>query len=271
MSQSPTPDRDRMLDLLADQVTEGLDAAERKQLDALLATEGEADLEALERTAAELSLALGEPPSQQADAMPAEVRERLSKAGREWAAGASSGAPGASSGGDGVLARIGGATGLAWFSAAAAIAIALLGWLMLFTVITQPEERFPAYADIETRPDAVRVAWSPGPDPLGEGVTGEVLWSDSAQAGWMVFRDLPPLDPNQNDYQLWIFDPTRDEHPVDGGVFNVRPDETGEVRVPIRAKLPVRSPTLFAITVEQPGGVVVSKQDRVPLVAPVEG
>ena len=271
MSQSPTPDRDRMLDLLADQVTEGLDAAERKQLEALLAIEGDADLEALERTAAELSLALGEPPSQQAEAMPAELRQRLSNAGRAWAAGASRSNQGASSADGGVRARIGGATGLAWFSAAAAIAVALLGWLMFFTVISQPDERFPAFADVESRTDVVRVAWAEGPDPLGQGVTGEVLWSDSAQAGWMVFRDLPALDPDQNDYQLWIFDPERDEHPIDGGVFNVRPDESGEVRVPIRAKLPVSGPTLFAITVERPGGVVVSKQDRVPLVAPVEG
>jgi len=261
-----------MLELLADKVTEGLSDADRKRLDALLEAEGDADLEALERTAAELTLALGEPrEQQQSEPMPAELRERLAQAGRQWEARSRGANPGATGSNTSVLGRIGGGAGLAWLTAAAAIAIALLGWLMLFTVITRPEERFPAYADVEARPDAVRVAWSPGPDPLGEGVTGEVLWSDSAQAGWMVFRDLPPLDPNRNDYQLWIFDPTRDEHPVDGGVFNVRPDETGEVRVPIRAKLPVSSPTLFAITVEQPGGVVVSKQERIPLVAPVSG
>ena len=37
--------------------------------------------------------------------------------------------------------------------------------------------------------------------------------------------------------------------------------------MPIRAKLPVGEPVLFAITVEKPGGVVVSKRDRIALVA----
>ena len=58
-------------------------------------------------------------------------------------------------------------------------------------------------------------------------------------------------------YQLWIVDPERDgKHPVDGGVFNV--SSTGEVIIPIQAKLRIRSPRAFAITAEQPGGVVVS-------------
>jgi hypothetical protein len=35
--------------------------------------------------------------------------------------------------------------------------------------------------------------------------------------------------------------------------------ETGRVRVPFGAKLPIISPAVFALTVEKPGGVVVSE------------
>ncbi len=51
-------------------------------------------------------------------------------------------------------------------------------------------------------------------------------------------------------------DPGRDARPVDGGVFDITGE--GEVIVPIDAKLPIGTPAVFAITLEQPGGVVVS-------------
>ena len=76
-----------------------------------------------------------------------------------------------------------------------------------------------------------------------------------------------PNDPSQSQYQLWIFDGTREKHPVDGGVFDV--NEAGEVVIPIDPKLPVGQPTLFAITVERPGGVVVSDQGRIAMVGKV--
>ena len=82
----------------------------------------------------------------------------------------------------------------------------------------------------------------------------------------MRFRDLPANDPALEQYQLWIFDATRDDaHPVDGGLFDVEGD--GEVIVPIAARLLVRDATLFAVTVEEPGGVVVSDRERLILVA----
>jgi len=49
-------------------------------------------------------------------------------------------------------------------------------------------------------------------------------------------------------------------------VFDVTGDE---VVVAIDAKLRVREPTLFAITIEKPGGVVVSRRERLVLVAAV--
>ena len=54
---------------------------------------------------------------------------------------------------------------------------------------------------------------------------------------------------------------------MDGGVFDVSAD--GEVIVPIDPKLGVVDPTLFAVTIEKPGGVVVSSRERLPLLASV--
>ena len=82
----------------------------------------------------------------------------------------------------------------------------------------------------------------------------------------MKLRGLPVNDPKEKQYQLWIFDKQRDErHPVDGGVFNI--DATGDVVIPIDARIPVHSASLFVITRERPGGVVVSDRKDVVLVA----
>ena len=85
----------------------------------------------------------------------------------------------------------------------------------------------------------------------------------------MRFRGLAPNDPSVSQYQLWIFDRDQDERfPVDGGVFDVESGE-GDVFVEIDPKLEVREPYLFAVTVEKPGGVVVSSRERIVLAAPV--
>ena len=74
----------------------------------------------------------------------------------------------------------------------------------------------------------------------------------------MLLTGMPVNDPATSQYQLWLVDPDRDENPVDGGVFDIPADESSVV-IPIDAKLAVNNPTVFAITREQPGGVVVSK------------
>lgn len=89
-------------------------------------------------------------------------------------------------------------------------------------------------------------------------VQGDVVWNDQRQEGYLRLANMPANDPATAQYQLWIVDPARDEEPVDGGVFDIPPGAR-EVVVPIRAKLAVRSPAAFAITREQPGGVVVSE------------
>lgn len=97
---------------------------------------------------------------------------------------------------------------------------------------------------------------------------GDVVWSPERQQGFMRFRGLAANDPSLAQYQLWIFDAERNSaHPVDGGVFDVPAAADGEVVVRIDPRLPIRRATAFAITVEKPGGVVVSGRERLPLIA----
>ena len=64
--------------------------------------------------------------------------------------------------------------------------------------------------------------WKPTEDPAARGVTGDIVWDAKAQVGYMRFRGLPTNNPQEMQYQLWIFDATRgDKYPVDGGVFNI--------------------------------------------------
>ena len=83
----------------------------------------------------------------------------------------------------------------------------------------------------------------------------------------MRFRGLRPNDPTKEQYQLWVFDATRDDrYPVDGGVFDV-PAGVDEIVVPITARVRVTRPALFAVTVERPGGVVVSGREHIVVLA----
>jgi anti-sigma-K factor RskA len=85
----------------------------------------------------------------------------------------------------------------------------------------------------------------------------------------MRFRGLPVNTPSKEQYQLWIFAKNQsDSTPIDGGVFDIT--STEEVIIPINAKLFVQDAFMFAVTIEKPGGVVVSSRERLPLLAMVE-
>jgi hypothetical protein len=155
-------------------------------------------------------------------------------------------------------------------------AIAWTGWLvaaaLLFMLLPFGGSKDDVLTLRETlvadATDLVRASWTATEDAAAAGSSGDVVWSSARQEGYMRFQGLAPNDPAGNQYQLWIFDPTRadwEAKPVDGGVFDV-PD-TGEVVVPIDAKLAVAETALFAITVEVPGGVVVSERERLVLTA----
>lgn len=152
---------------------------------------------------------------------------------------------------------------------------ALSGWLLaaaalLFILIpSQPAELGTRRAHLIARAgDLLQLEWSPTGDEAGASASGEVVWSSAEQEGYMRFVGLEPNDPGERQYQLWIFDSTRadwEARPVDGGVFDV--DASGEVIVAIDPKLEVRESVLFAVTLEVPGGVVVSDRERLVLTA----
>jgi hypothetical protein len=115
--------------------------------------------------------------------------------------------------------------------------------------------------------DIVRTDWS-SPDESGE-LSGEIVWSDSQQRGYMTFRNLPVNDKSKETYQLWIFDETQSEKtPISGGIFDV--EKTGEVIVPVDPNLKVRNPKMFAVTIEKPGGVMVSDRGKIAALAKVQ-
>ena len=163
----------------------------------------------------------------------------------------------------------------AYLAAAAAIVLAVGAVLWargqepkVIDRVVMPATPSPSEARAEllaSAKDVITLPWTATDDTAAKGTTGDIVWSPSQQKGYMRFVGLAVNDPNVLQYQLWIFDETRDQaFPVDGGVFDVA---TGEVIVPIAAKLPVGKPALFAVTVEKPGGVVVSKRERIVVTA----
>ncbi|HEY1814459.1 MAG TPA: anti-sigma factor [Kofleriaceae bacterium] len=165
-------------------------------------------------------------------------------------------------------ARKGRRVSAAWVAAAAAAGIVLATGAGMYL---RRDGATPTATPAEARADLLgggtrALAWTATADATAKGATGDVVWSDAKQRGYMRFVGLAANDPKAWQYQLWIFDRTRDQaFPVDGGVFDV--SSTGEVIVPITAKLHVDQATLFAVTVERPGGVVVSKRERIVVTA----
>lgn len=99
-------------------------------------------------------------------------------------------------------------------------------------------------------------------------IVGEMVWSNAEQKGFLRFTNLPVNDAAKETYQLWIVDETQDaKTPLSGGIFNIA--KAGETVVPVNAQLRVNKPKLIAVTVEKPGGVVVSKQEKVVALAKI--
>jgi anti-sigma-K factor RskA len=114
--------------------------------------------------------------------------------------------------------------------------------------------------------DVVRSEWGDFDPKKPMNVKGDIVWSNSAQKGYIRFTSIPANDKTKEQYQLWIFDKTQ-KYPVDGGVFDA--GQAGEVIIPIDAKIKVQEPVQFAVTAEKPGGVVVSPLEKVMAVAKV--
>jgi len=254
MTSSLNAPDERIEDLLADRATVGLTEAEARQLDDLQADSSEADTDAFDLAAAAVDVALAPP----TEALPAGLRARLLRAAPE------SEPPAPDAAQDRVLPAPARRStlrfrfrDLGWFAAAAAVLLAVVGW---WRPGVAPAPPAPTLAEQRRQllgsPQTIRVAWK-GLEAGYEKVEGDVVWNGDKQAGFMRLKGLPVNDPSKKQYQLWIVDPARDKHPIDGGVFDSA--ATGrEAIVPIRAKLNSPSPKAFALTLEQPGGVVVS-------------
>ncbi len=161
----------------------------------------------------------------------------------------------------------------AYVSALAALVVLGIAIYLLWKSRSEGEvDPAALQAQVEQANDHVQweLAATPEDPAVGEGAGGSVLWSSELQAGVMKLQGLAVNDPTEAQYQLWIIDETREGPPVDGGVFNVTTDGQ-ELVIPIDAKLLVGKPKAFAITVERPGGVVVSAQERVVMVAAPPG
>ncbi len=118
-------------------------------------------------------------------------------------------------------------------------------------------------------PGITRATWAAGNVKEMKQVSGDVVWSDEKQEGYLRFQGLPVNDATATCYQLWIFDKTQDKAtPIDGGIFDVA--DGGEIVIPIKAKLTAQKPEMFALTIERHGGVVVSKREKIAALAKVE-
>jgi len=269
---------DHLTSLLADRAIEGLADEEHAELARLLGEEADRAGSDLEAAAAVLQVALIDP-RERAAGMPESLRRSIlegpppSSVTIADAAGAAAAttarpAPPATGGGSPPtepVATISPWPG--WIAAAACLVLAVLAWWPATT--PPPDDRRAALlADDSARP--VQWDWSVVMEDYVEGpVSGDVVWSTPRSEGYMTIAGLPPLDPDEQQYQLWIFRraPGEEAHPVDGGVFDV-PAGGGPVVIPIDARVPLRGdPAAFAITVEPAGGVVVSDRQRLPLIA----
>jgi hypothetical protein len=152
---------------------------------------------------------------------------------------------------------------LATLAAAACIIIGL--GIFYYSVSQSPSaKRESMAARAGTQDGVVRwtwAAWTKDADSRATNAAGDVVWDTKEQGGYMTFTGLPPIDASKEVYQLWIIDADRPgEHPVDGGTFVAKGD--GTVIVPFHARIKVGKPAAFAVTIEKPGGVVVSDQKR---------
>lgn len=273
MIDTMRPHRDRLDELLAEQALFGLSEEEQADLASLRARFPDTDADCFDRIAAGLLLA---ETGQSVGAMPESLQTRVRQQAllvlptrrlrAEQEPESTATTPAAST------SRLGLRERFAWALATAAVAAAVVLSVYPRSVTeaepTVAELRQQAVRDTE---DFVRVNWQTTGDPAAQSATGDVVWSNLEQRGYMRLCNLCENNPGECQYQLWIFDAERDDrYPIDGGVFDIRRDRP-ETIVPIRAKLRVLRPAMFAVTVERPGGVVVSKRERICLVAKLDG
>lgn len=267
LNRALEPAAERLRELLADRAAFGLDDAAEHELAELLRHHPAEDAEAYDRIAAAVAVTTGG-----TAALPPAVRARLRDDARRFRAPATRRSAGR------------------WLAAAVAAALATAASLLL--VGRRDEPAAPPAAPL-AEPSAVAVKVAPTPAvqreellatvadavrldcaaaaEAGAGTRqaqGDVVWSPSRQRGFLRIRGLHPNDPARRQYQVWIVDGDRGT-PVPGGVFDVA-GEDGDVVVPILPRAFVQGPTMFAVTVEPPGGAADAGFDRDRVVARAE-
>jgi hypothetical protein len=243
---TPTPDprRARLQELLSLEAIQGLTPAEAEELDTLLALFPDEERDAFELAAAAVHLAL----VKKKEKLPSALAEKLhlTAVGFTPTASPKSAKP------TGKRSAL-----MTW--AGWAVAASLAG-VLVYTNWPQPEggKVIPDLASLDYRPilkerGAVEFAGEKNR------VSGNIVWSDKEQVGYLEVKGLPPIAAAAGTYQLWIVDAKREgSPPIDGGVFTVKPD--GTALVPIRNPILVKNAAAFAITSEEPGGVVETKK-----------
>ncbi|XAM01220.1 anti-sigma factor [Phycisphaeraceae bacterium D3-23] len=270
MTDTPRPTPEQIEDLLALRATQGLDAEQQQQYDQRIAQDPAIaqQAEAFEIAAASATVALGS--ASRTEALPDGLRQRLATdaaqhVGRatqpELKLAGSAAAPPTTPSRSSLL----GPQAIGWY-----VAIAALLGLAFVLFSPAPETQTDPdptptqqYAQLADDPTTVAASWgfnAADGDTRFANVVGEVIFNADQQAGYMKLTGLPVNDPTKEQYQLWIVDAARAGQTtdrIDGGVFDV--SGTGEVIIPVTAAIRADQPVVFAITVEKPGGVVVSK------------
>ncbi|WP_435011091.1 anti-sigma factor domain-containing protein [Tundrisphaera lichenicola] len=252
MSHPPEFPEDRLLDLLADQALDGLSDAEMVELDRLLEDAPQVSPDELAIVAASLAVSFDADPT---EPLPSTLRARIEADFDRRLEGPR---------------PIRRRSRFSKFVATSGWIAAAASWLVTTVAL------WPAGPPPPSRPDrpidggeSTTFGLKATDHPLAAGASGEMVWSQDAQQGYLKLVGLAAVDPSRGAYQLWIFDDRRDpRYPIDGGAFTIGDGKAPTV-VPVRPLLHVGRPSLFAITLEPPGGVVVSDRRRILLAGEV--
>jgi hypothetical protein len=258
MTNQPLPENDRLLDLLATYATDSLTGPEVAELRDLLRDVDGVGEDEFEIAAAALHLAMND----KNQALPDEVVEKVLSDANDFFSQQN---PPVASVPETAAPSFNMREALAWFIAAAAVVFAFVSQKP-DVVQEAPKVQLTATElrdELLKLDDTVRLDWTATKDPAADGASGDIVWNTKQQKGFMSFKNLAQNMADENCYQLWIFVKNQ-KHPIDGGIFDIT--KTDQL-IPIDAKLEVSELVQFAITVEPPGGVVVSDQERIPLLA----
>ena len=265
-----------LADLLVQKSTHGLSPQEQAQLDQLQREHSVSETnlnhesERIEMTAAAADIALFDDAASQ---MPEHLRENiLVDAGKFFEAKSDSESVTTNTQQVADISRQGSRGINGWMISTILSTAACVYLLLLPDTPITPAAATPSVAELQQEflnsapADLMTVSLVPGFDSNGKSLTNsKLVWSDDQQKGFMSFSNLKINDPKIEQYQLWIFESADQKHPIDGGVFDITDKDQ---IIPIDPKILVNGAAFFAVTVEKPGGVVVSDRTRIATADP---